>query len=127
MTDTEPALDVAADDARERSLPEDIRQLAADARTLAEAEFAYQKSRAAYAGQEIKGITVLGIVAAVLVFFAVMGLVLGAILALSPAIGAWGATAVVVGLLLVIALLCVLTAGMRWKRMKAMLADEGHS
>jgi hypothetical protein len=121
MEDSEPSRTA---DASERSLAEDLRQLADDARALAQAEIAYQKSRAAFAGQEVKWIAILGLLAAVLVFFALMALTLGLVLALTPILTAWGATAAVfVGLLAVAGLSALLASG-RWKRMSAMLSDE---
>lgn len=111
-------------DASERSLTEDLRQLADDARALARAEIAYQKSRAVFAGQEVKWIAILGLLAAVLVFFALMALTLGLVLALTPILTAWGATAAVFVGLLAVAGLCALLAASRWKNMAATLSDE---
>lgn len=102
-----------------------MRQLAADARVLAQAELAFQKSRAAFAGQEIKRIAILGVFAAVLVFFALMALTLGLVLALTPLLGAWGATAAVVGGLLLVAAIAGLLAAGRWKRMTALISNGG--
>ena len=124
MMESAAPLAGAAGEARDRSLQDDLRQLADDARALAEAELAYQKSRAAYAGQEARRIAVLGLLVAVLAFFALMALTLGLVLALTPMLTAWGATAAVCGGLLVIAMLCALLAAMRWKRLTATLSDE---
>jgi hypothetical protein len=123
MLDSAPPRNAPAD-ASERSLSDDLRQLADDARVLAQAELAYQKSRAAFAGQEVKRIAILGTLAAVLVFFALMALTLGLVIALTPLLTAWGATAAVFCGLLIVAGLCALLASSRWKRMTAMLADE---
>lgn len=112
------------EDAEDRSLKDDLRQLADDARALAEAEVAYQKSRAAFAGNEAKNIAFLGVFGAVLAFFALMALVVGAVIALGPALTPWGATAAVAGTLLVIALICILLIVMRVSRMKAVLSDD---
>jgi hypothetical protein len=122
MHDSAPFLSEA--EARERSLSDDLRQLAEDARALAEAELAYQRSRAAFAGQEAKRIAMLGALAAVLVFFALMALTVGLVIALTPLLTAWGATAAVFAGLLVVAGLFALLAASRWKRMAATLADE---
>ncbi|GGC20064.1 hypothetical protein GCM10011371_04700 [Novosphingobium marinum] len=112
------------DEAKERSLNEDVRQLAQDARVLAEAELAYQKSRASYAGQEAKGIAILGASALVLLFFATMALVVGLVLALAPILTAWGSTAVVTGALLLLTAICGLSAAGKYKRMMAMISDK---
>lgn len=108
-------------DARERSLIDDLQQLAEDARQLAEAEFAYQKTRAAFAGRGIRRLVVLGALAAVLVFFALMVLAIGLVLALTPLLTAWGAAGVAFGGLLLVALLCAMAARSQWKRMAVAL------
>jgi len=116
--------DFAPDAATAPSLPEDLRDLAEKARAYAIAELAFQKSRAAYAGAQARSVALLGISAAVLVFFAVMALVVGAVIALAPVIGGWAATGVVTGLLLAIAFALLVTAKARWKRTMAMIADH---
>lgn len=98
------------DEARDRSLPDDVRGLAEQARTFAQAELAYQKTRASYLGSEARTIAMLGALAAGLAFFALIGLVVGLILALAPLITAWGSTALVCGVLLIAALVCALRA-----------------
>lgn len=113
------------DKAADRSLVDDVRQLVDDGRTLVEAELAYQKSRAAVAGQAAKSVAGWGALALSLVFFALMALVLGLILILTPLIGPVGATfAVVIGLL-VFAALAGMKALRRWQRAAALLSDEG--
>jgi hypothetical protein len=108
----------------EATLAEDLQQLARDARALAEAEFAFQKTRAAYAGAQAKGIALLGVVAAVLVFFAAMALVVGVVIALGPVLTAWGAMAAVTLGLLAIAGICLLAAKVRVRRMMNAIADK---
>lgn len=124
MDDPSPPLLKPEADA-ERSLVDDVKQLASDGRTLLEAEFAYQKSRAAVAGAGIKGITGWAALALALVFFALMALVMGLVLGLTELIGAWAATAVAVLVLLAAAGLSALAASRRWKRMSALLSDDG--
>ena len=124
MEDASPPLVKPTTDA-ERSLVDDVKQLASDGRTLLEAEFAYQKSRAAVAGSGIKGIAGWASLALALVFFALMALVMGVVLGLTALIGAWAATAVTVLGLLIAAGLCGLAAIRAWKRMSALLADDG--
>lgn len=121
--DTPPLIAEPASNAAERSLVDDVRQLASDGRTLLEAELAYQKSRAAVAGQGAKGIAGWGALALALVFFALMALVMGLLLSLSDLIGPWLATlAVVLGTLLA-AGLAGLAAARRWERMASQLSD----
>jgi len=124
MSESDPYGGMSADPG-ERSLIDDLRQLAADARALAEAEAAYQKSRAAFAGEQAKWIAILGLLGAVLFFFALMALTVGLVIALVPLLTAWGATAAVFGGLLLLAGLCAMLAAGRWKHMNRVLRDEG--
>lgn len=121
MANDEPPL--IAEDAAERSLVDDVRQLANDGRTLLEAEIAYQKSRAVVAGQAAKGVAGWGALALALVFFALMALVMGLVLVLAEAFGALLATIAAFVGLLAIAALCGWIAMRRWQRASAQLAD----
>lgn len=112
------------DEAEPVTLSEDLRQLAQDARVLAEAEFAFQKTRAAYASAEAKGIALLGVVALVLLFFAVMALVVGAVIALGPVLGPWGAMLAVTGTLVLVSALCALSARTRLRNMLTAISDN---
>jgi len=109
---------------REETIAEELRGLADDARALAQAEFAYQKSRASYAGRQALIIAILGGAALVFLFFAVEALVFGAILALTPKLTALGATAAVTGGLGAAALISVLVAFGTWKRMKSKISER---
>jgi hypothetical protein len=121
MVDVQPPL--IAEKAAERSLVDDVRQLASDGRTLLEAELAYQQSRAMVAGQAAKGVAGWGALALAMVFFALMALVLGLVLVLAAVIGPlWAAIAAFLGLL-AIAALCGWIAMRRWQRASAQLAD----
>lgn len=121
----EEAPPLVTDDAAERSLADEVRQLVEDGRTLIDAELAYQKSRAAVAGQAAKSVAGWGALALSLVFFALMALVLGLILILTPLIGPIGATATVVFGLVILAGLAGMKALRRWQRAAALLSDEG--
>lgn len=107
------------------ALVADIRQLATDARTLAEAELAYQTSRAKVAGEAARNVAICGVAAFVLVFFALGALTVGLLLALTPLVTAWGATAIVVGVLVLGAFACVAAAARRIRRLRALLAGTG--
>ena len=121
MADDQPPLTV--ENAAERSLVDDVRQLASDGRTLLEVELAYQKSRALVAGQAAKGVAGWGALALALVFFALMALVLGLVLVLAEAIGAlWATIAAFLGLL-AFAALSGWFALRRWQRASAQLTD----
>jgi len=115
------------DDPRERSLADDLRQLAEDGKAYAEAELAYQKSRAVVAGQGAKVIAIFGALAAALVFFALMALTLGLVLALTPLIGPWGAMGASFAGLLILAGICAMIASSRLKRMKRLLGEQDKS
>lgn len=120
--DQQPPL--IAEDPAERSLVDDVRQLVDDGRTLLEAELAYQKSRALVAGEAAKAVAGWGALALALLFFALMALVLGLILALTPKLGALAATGVVVAGLVVLGTISGLTAVRRWKRAAAQIAEQ---
>lgn len=107
----------------DRSLADDLRQLAQDSKSFAKAEAAYQKARAAYAGDQARGLAIRGGLALALVFFALMALTLGLVLALTPLLTAWGATAVVVGSLLLLALIFAASAAAKWRGMVRILSQ----
>jgi ABC-type multidrug transport system fused ATPase/permease subunit len=121
----DPATVVAhGEEARDRSLQDDLRDLAEEARTAAEAEFAFQKSRAAYAGKSLPKIAGLLVGAAVLAFFAMMALVVGLVIALAPLLTAWGSMAFVTVVLLALALVLALTARNRFKATMVIIGDD---
>lgn len=120
--DQQPPL--IAEDPAERSLVDDVRQLVDDGRTLLEAELAYQKSRALVAGEAAKAVAGWGALALALLFFALMALVLGLVLALTPKLGALAATGVVVAGLVVLGAISGITAVRRWKRAAEQIAQQ---
>lgn len=113
----------SASDAAQRSLVDDVRALVDDGRTLVEAELAYQKSRAAVVGAGAKGVAGWGALALALLFFALMALVIGLVLALTSLIGPWWAMLVVFIGLLACAGLSALVASRRWERTARLLSD----
>lgn len=113
--------------AGDRSLAEDLHALAGDGRAFLQAELAYQKTRASYAAGSIRTIAILAVLAGALAFFSLMALVFGLLLALTPLLTAWGATAVVVGSLATFAFLALKLAATRWTKMLAMLSDADGS
>ena len=124
MLDTQAALTPAPQD-EDLSLVEDVRLLIGEARTFAQAEVAYQKTRAAYVGAQNKAIAVLGLGAVVLVIFAVMALVLGAVIAVGTLIGPWLAMIVVPLAILIVAAIMGISARNRSKKMLALVLDKG--
>jgi hypothetical protein len=118
----EPPIEVG-EEARQRNLENDLRKLVGDGFAYAKAEAELQKARAIYAAGRLRGIALLGLVAGVLVFFALVALTVGLVIALTPMLTAFGATGAVFGGLLLIAGICVLLALGRWKRMVAALSN----
>lgn len=119
--DRSPATEGAEQDLR--SLREDVEALIEDGKTYLETELIYQKTRAAFVADRAKGTLLFGAVAILLAFLALIGLILGLILALTPVLTAWGASGLVVGLLVIAALITGRTAARRWNRL--MQAIEG--
>ena len=97
-----------------RSLREDVEALIEDGKTYLETELVYQKTRAAFVADRAKGTLLYGAVAILLAFLALIGLIVGLILALTPLLTAWGASALVVGLLVFAALVAGRVAARRW-------------
>ncbi|WP_260923504.1 phage holin family protein [Novosphingobium sp. 9] len=109
----------------EVTLVEDLRGLIDETFDLAQAEIAFQKSRAAYAGAETRNVVAMLIMAAIFGFFAFMALVVGLVIALGPLLTPWGAMATVTLGLLVLAALCALSARSRVKRLISALRGKG--
>ena len=109
--------------AAERSLYDDVEALLNDARTYVDAELTYQKSRAGFVANRLKAMVVCGLVAAFLAVLALIGLTMGLIIALTPLITAWGATAVVVLGILLIAFLLGRQAGKAWKDLSGVMSS----
>ena len=113
-----------AEDEPTRSLREDVEALIEDGKTYLEAELVFQKTRAAFVADRAKGALIFGAAAALFGFLALIGLTVGLIIALTPLLTAWGASALVVGLLLIAAFLSVSAAGKRWSRLMAAISGE---
>jgi hypothetical protein len=104
-------------EARERSFENDLRDLAGHARDYARAEFAFQRTRVAYAGKTGLAIAVFFVAAIAFALLAVIALVVGLIIALAPLVTAWGAIAIVCLFLLAAAGICFVAALSRWRAM----------
>jgi hypothetical protein len=126
MIETTSGIPEAADHeaAAERSLVDDVKQLVEDGATLVEAELAYQRSRAVLAGQAAKGIAGLYAFAAVLGLLALVALVVGSVIALSPLVGPWIATLLVAGILLLSAWLAASAAARQWNVTTSKLSGD---
>lgn len=87
------------------SLADELRALIAEARAAFDSEIAFQKARVSLAAKLAARIAGFGMLVLALLFFVLMALVVGLLLALAPMLTAWGAlAAVVAGLLLATAL-----------------------
>lgn len=107
-----------------RSLADDLEALVDDARIYIDAELSYQKTRAGFVADRLKKTILFGAVAAFLAVLALIGLTVGLIIALTPLITAWGATAVVVLGILLIAYLLVRKAGTAWNSMMGAMKEN---
>lgn len=103
-----PASATESDPLLSSKLVDDVAALVADGKTYVEAELAFQKTRIAFAANRSKSALLSGLFALAFVHLALIALVVGAVIALTPLVTAWGATAIVVGLLLLGAFLLVL-------------------
>ena len=109
-----------------RSLRDDVEALIDDGKTYLETELVYQKTRAAFVADRAKGAVVYGALAAAFGILALIGLTVGLIIALIPLLTAWGASALVVGLLAGAAFIALRAANRRWNRlMQAIESDTG--
>lgn len=84
------------------SLAEDVLALFEDGKTYAEAEIAYQKSRASFTANRLKGAIAIGLGAFGVFHLALIAFTVGLVIALVPLVGPWIATAIVTIALLVI-------------------------
>ncbi len=116
--------EASGDSGETRSLLEDIEYLVADARIWLDAEMSFQKSRAALVSNRLKIIVAAGILAALFGILALVGLTIGLIIALTPLITAWGATAVVVLLLLVLVWLMINRIAVAWQDIQSATRGE---
>lgn len=107
------------------SLTEDIAGLIESGKTYAQAEIAFQKTRASLAGKAAGKAAVQLIGALVLVHIALVALAVGLIIALAPLITIWGAIGVVVGGLLLLVAVLVQGAKRRANQISAFFAPEG--
>lgn len=119
---SDPADDGAV--AELRSLRDDVEALIDDGKTYLETELVYQKTRAAFVAERAKDAVLFGAIAAALAVLALIGLTVGLIIALTPLLTAWGASAVVVALLLLAAWLFGRAAADRWARLMAAIETE---
>lgn len=102
----------------------ELRLLVQDVAGVARSEIAYQTTRARVLGAGVRTIALALLFALIFVIFALGGLTVGLLLALTPLVTAWGATAIVVGALLVGAGLCLWVGLGSWRRVKRLLGSN---
>ncbi len=107
--DAQPQADQA------RSVLDDVEDLLVDARTWFDAEVTYQKTRASFVGASLKALVGLAVGAAIIGFLLLVALTVGLLIALTPLVTAWGATAIVVIVLGLVILMLLRTASARWR------------
>lgn len=105
------------------ALREDVAALVDDARTYAEAEIAFQKTRAGLAGKHGARALLWAVLALLLLHIALITFAVGAVMALAPLVTIWGAIAIVVGALLVATALLGLKALRNGKMLSAMFGS----
>jgi len=101
----------------DRSLVEDLEALIDDGRTYLEAEVAYQKTRVAFIADGAKEAIVFVAISSAFAVLTLIGLTVGLIIALSPLLTPWGASGLVVGLLILCTVLSALAAHRRWQKL----------
>jgi uncharacterized membrane protein YqjE len=121
--DEQPAV-AAGEAARHRHLEDDLRGLVDRGMAFARAEVDLQKARGAYAAGRLKWIALLGGLALVLLFFSLVALTVGLLIALTPMLGSLGATLAVFGGLVIVALICALIVAQQWKAMIRTLSNR---
>ncbi|HEX8056828.1 MAG TPA: phage holin family protein [Novosphingobium sp.] len=119
----QPAV-VAGEAARHRHLEDDLRGLVDRGLAFARAEVELQKARGIYAAGRLKWIALLGGLTLVLLFFSLVALTVGLVIALTPLLGALGATLAVFGGLVIVALICALIVVQQWKSMTRALSNR---
>jgi hypothetical protein len=118
---TESHTPEARDRDLDHSLFGSISELIEDGQTLLEAELDYQRKRLNYGLARSKGIVGLVLLGLALLFFALMALIVGLLLALTPLLTAWGALGAVFGGIIVAAVVSFLVAAMKFRKAKAVI------
>jgi hypothetical protein len=108
----------------DESLTDEIAALIDDGKTYAQAELAFQKTRAGFVADRGKSAFLYGLFALGFIHLALIALVVGSMIALMPLIGPWGATLAVTGILLLGALLLLMGLRSRAREIGDAFKDE---
>jgi len=106
-------------------LIDEAKRLAADGRTFAEAELAFQLTRAKVLAVAAGWMAAFGLGALIFVHFALIALVVGLVFALATVVGAWWAMLIVTGALAALALASLLLLRARWRRVSTLVFGTG--
>jgi hypothetical protein len=103
---------------------EEVTDLFDDGVTYAQAEIAFQKTRAKLAGKGIGVAAGLVAVALILLHIALLALAVGLVIALQPLVTIWGAIAIVVGVILLLAGWLAMKAKSKASQVSALFSSE---
>lgn len=106
------------------SLVGDVEALIADGKTYIEAELAFQKSRAGFTANRLKGGLLYGAGALAFLHLALIALTVGAVIALAGEVGPWLATGIVVVVLLAAAAVLLLKLRGKFADIRAVFEDS---
>lgn len=107
------------------SLADDLVALIEDGKTFAEAEIAFQKARLAFSAEKGRSAALLWLLAIALIHLALVALVVGAVIALSPILTPLGATALVTAILVLAAIFVVRVANRRIEALSDAFQEQG--
>ena len=123
QTHKERVLSQAA--AEDRSLIDDVEVLIEDGRTYLEAELNYQKTRGLFVADRAGQVAAFGVAGLVFALMALVALTVGLVIALTPPLGVWGATGVVVIVWLLVAVIAFTVAAGRWRQLRQSFGSPG--
>ena len=108
------------------SLVDDVLALLDDGKTYAEAEMAFQKSRAGFAANRIKGVVAYGLGAFGVLHLALIAMTVGLVIALAPLVGPWIATAIVTLALVALGILFLNLLKKRIDEIRDAFSEDGN-
>jgi len=108
----------------DESLVEELAALIDDGRTYAQAELAFQKTRARLTGKAVGVAAASAVVGIILLHIAFLALAVGLVMALAPLVTIWGAIAIVVGVLLLLVGVLAFVAVKNGKKIAAMFGGS---
>ena len=108
----------------DESIVDELAALIDDGRTYAEAELAFQKTRAGLAGKSVGLAAGFAVLAIILLHIAFLALAVGLVMALEPLVTIWGAIGIVVGVLLLATGALLYGAAKQGKLLGALFANE---